>query len=145
MKVTKTNNEVEKTVKINRPLVPLNAKANKLYKSLIAELEKEGSFMERDYLLISQLCKIIELYIEATERIRSIDDCVEEYKNGSNVSGLFTVWNRLQEKMIQIYPQIGIGMKARQRMTQYINNQLSLFENYDPWQAHADEIVTIDV
>jgi hypothetical protein len=127
-------------IKIRRPFLALEPRFKRLYTELCEELIAENNFESKDYLLIQQLCLNIQMFVEVNNRIESIDDCLEYYKNGSNVSGLFTLWNKLQSNMLKIYPQVGIGFKARQRMTALINNELSLFP-VDPWS----EMITVDV
>lgn len=118
-----------------------------MYYDLCGELEADKAFLARDYLIVMQLCKLYDLYIQGAAQIKSFDDCVEHYKNGSNVSGIFTAFNRIQQMMLQLYPQMGIGLKSRQTITQYINNQLSIDFPADPWKERAQEsskIISID-
>ena len=111
-----------------------------MYNDISRELNDDKAFLSRDHLIVMQLCKLYDLYIEGAKQIRSFDDCVEHYKNGSNVTGVFTAWSRIQQMMIQLYPQMGIGLKSRQTITQYINNQLSIDFGADPWKERAEEV-----
>ena len=134
-------NLAKENIEIKKPFVALKPRYRKLYHQLAQELIDEGIFRPTDYLMLQQLCLNVQMFVEVNAKILSIDDCLETYKNGSNVSGLFTLWNKLQANILQIYPQLGIGFKARSRVTTLINNQLTLPYQEDPWH----DLVTIDV
>jgi len=81
------------------------------------------------------------MYIKVRTKLKKPEDCVEQYKNGSNINGYFTLRKQLRQELKDLMPDLAIGIKSREKVNIYVNAQLGLFDQNvaDPWADHVDE------
>lgn len=132
--------------KIPRPQMALNRRAKKMYKDIVAIAIQDEAFKIQDAYLIADFCFWRELYLQGTEKVVDFDDCYEKYDKGSNVTGAFTVLCKVHEKMQKHFPDLGIGNKARQTITQYVNQITIPFDQYSsPHMVKPSPTRTINI
>tara|TARA_B100000497_G_scaffold27681_1_gene32530 strand:- start:47 stop:556 length:510 start_codon:yes stop_codon:yes gene_type:complete len=143
------NNETTATRyegKIPRPQMALNRRAKKMYKDIVKIAIEDEAFKIQDAYLIADFCFWRELYLQGTEKVPDFDQCYETYEKGSNVTGQFTVLCRVHDKMKEHFPDLGIGNKARQNITQYVNQITIPFDNFkNPHMVKPQPSRTINI
>jgi len=123
------------------PVIKLRKVAKDWYYVICDHLIEVDGFLSPDALTVAQFCKALDLYIQVANRLKTGSDCIQTFKNGaSNISGDFTSFSKLSTMLRELGPQIGIGIKSRQNVSQFVSNQLTLnLGGNDEWQ----ELLTI--
>ena len=118
---------------IPRCPIKLQSRGKKLYKIICEHLIEVDGMLAPDTILVAMFCKTAELWFESCDRLNSLDDCVQYFKNGtSNVSAEFTAFQKLQKDLRDLASQLAIGINSRKTIPQFINNQLQ-FNFGDQW------------
>jgi len=132
--------------RIPRPQIKLNRRAKKMYKHIVEIAIEDEAFKIQDAYLIADFCFWRELYLQGTEVVNDFEKCYERYEKGSNVTGAFTVLCRVHDKMKEHFPDLGIGNKARQNITQYVNQITIPFDGYsNPHMVKPEPSRTIHI
>lgn len=134
------NNSISKDDAIRPPLVTLSPPYKKLYYQICEYLQTKNGFEPFDTILVSQLCECLSIWSFYAKKLKKSGGYVEYYDRGSNVSGDFTAMNTALKTTLNILPRLGIGLKDRQTIQQFIN-QVNLNQDIpDPWKERAERI-----
>jgi len=128
-------------VTIPKPPFPLTLEAAKFYYDICNYLISDQAFFAQDFVAVALFCDSLDMYIKVRTKLKKPEDCVEQYKNGSNINGYFTLRKQLRQELKDLMPDLAIGIKSREKVNIYVNAQLGLFDQNvaDPWADHVDE------
>lgn len=103
-------------VRHKAPSLDLNEEEQTTFDWWCDYLVKHSMFKDSDKYLIERLAKDLRLHREASDRINSIDDCVQTFKNGTqNMSVWFTAQQRYAAAIDNHFKELSVSVKWREQ------------------------------
>lgn len=114
------------------PVLELNDRSRQYFDAVVDHLNDARVLYKVDSMLLSILAKNIDIMVEASNEINSLDDVVQEFESGAtNITGTFTAFERATKNILTLSTRLGLSPADREKLLSFAKQKP---DDVDPYE-----------